>query len=144
MSILVREKINLGRLLKIKIIIFLLLFFVGIAFAGEVVKFVCDTCGFQSGNLFTGSGTLIKENIVVYCDHCKNFYVITPSAQEIQIATDKILKPKSATEESVFPEGRKKVYSCPNCNSDAVVYENEICPICKKGTLRRQFVGRWD
>jgi len=127
--------------LKIKIFLFLMLFSVGAVFAGEVVKLECDTCGFKSNNLFLGGGKFKRGNIAVYCDKCKNFYAVVSSAKEASVVPNKAVEPIGAGNVSQ-EEGNE--YFCPKCNSEAVVYESKVCPICKKGALSRQRIGLWD
>lgn len=52
-----------------------------------------------------------KENIVVYCNQCKNFYVITPPAEETQVVPDKRSKPAITGEEVVPKEEKKYIYA---------------------------------
>lgn len=137
---------------KTLILIFMVLSFSSIAFAGDLIKLTCDTCGFDSGDLHSGVGMTGFINTVVYCEKCKNFFTVLTSVDE-ESARDifSVVEPIGKKE---FLGKERLVYPCPECGAEAVSYqdavgyedegEGSICPVCTKGKLRMEIRGEWD
>jgi len=112
------------------------------AFAGEVLEFSCNSCGFVSNAVDKGCGLPGRPNHnscqqVVYCGNCKNFtnVPITTSSYETAV---------SPIGEEDFLGAKRKYYHCPKCGGKAFKYEGPTCPICLKNTLKAERVGVWD
>lgn len=120
--------------------------------AGELVEISCDKCAYKSETLYEGSSGLGIAKGIVYCDTCKQFYSI--SIKNYAEDTTTIAQPIGKKE---FLGKMRITYPCPKCGSEAYLYyseettpgrdkpsKEEICPICKKGKLRKQMTGKWD
>lgn len=128
-----------------KLVIFCLafMFLLGIAFAGTLVELSCDTCGFKSGSMQEGCGFAGVRHTIIFCDICKTFYSIPT---DIEFETEKnagadLVKP---TGKEDFLGSERLVYPCPRCGSKGFSYDGPACPMCNKGTLKKEDLGYWD
>ena len=115
---------------KISFVILGILFLGGIAFCGQIQKFVCAKCGFKSSELFTGQGKSGIKKSIIYCPKCRDFYTIATS-------TNSVGKKR-------FMGKERLVYACPKCASEAFAYAGPVCPLCKKAKLKIENTGDWD
>lgn len=120
-----------------------LLFFVTIAFAGQIKQFNCSYCGFKSSEVFDGIGKSGIEKTVVYCSACKDFFAI-PTKRVFQTQSNMLIKIINWRGYNKFMGKMLLVYPCPVCNGDAYVYDGSVCPVCKEGKLKTEIKGDWD
>jgi Zn finger protein HypA/HybF involved in hydrogenase expression len=114
-----------------------------IVFAGALVEFHCDKCGFKSSSVSEGCGLMGVEYTVVYCKICKDFYAI-PTEIAFETERNKSVIPVKPIGKKEFLGTERLIYPCPKCSSEVFVYNGPICPICTKGRLRKNTVGLWD
>jgi predicted RNA-binding Zn-ribbon protein involved in translation (DUF1610 family) len=126
---------------KLGILIAVILFLSTFAFAGSIIRLVCDHCGYKSQKLFAEGGFL-GSNTIIFCEKCKKFYTIVTEVYRQDRTPN--LKPVEPIGKKIFLGEERLLYPCPKCGKGAVAYSGPICPICKKGKLSQLFKGLWD
>lgn len=131
-------------MLKKTVLLFtIFIIFSNIAVAGTLIQFSCSECGFKSDSITEGCGFAGIENTVIFCNNCKKFDSI-PAKIIFQTEENKSANIVEPMGEEEFLEAKRLVYPCPRCGSKAFAYDGPVCPICKKGVLRKEETGLWD
>jgi hypothetical protein len=98
---------------------------------GEMIQLRCP-CGYESGDLFLGSGMIeAPERVAAHCRHCRSIVaVVTGKRQRCPKCRRKpeALEPAPTGD---FDHGR-------------VASPTTRCPRCAKATLQVSAVGMWD
>jgi hypothetical protein len=97
---------------------------------GEMLQLSCP-CGYESGDLFLGSGMIESpERVAAHCRHCRSIVAVM-TGRRLQC-------PKCRRKPEVLepaPTGG---------SSDCTIPAMYGCPRCAKATLRVSAVGMWD
>lgn len=128
-----------------KIVLFFTVFTIlsDIALAGALIQFSCSKCKFKSDSIPEGCGFAGIGHTVVFCNNCKKFDSI-PTKIDFQTEQNEDAGIVKSIGEEEFLGVKRLVYPCPRCGSKAFAYDGPVCPICRKGRLKKEDMGLWD
>jgi phage FluMu protein Com len=98
---------------------------------GEMLQFGCP-CGYESGELFLGSGMLAApERVAAHCRHCRSIVAV--------VTGQRLRCPKCRRKPEVLEPALTDDFRDGN-----VAPRTTRCPRCAKATLSVSSVGMWD
>jgi len=100
---------------------------------GSILQASCP-CGYQSENIFSGSGMMPNPNPALpgLCSHCKEIVTVNTGKRKLRC-------PKCGQQPKLIelydPNGLDERFDGSACH---------LCPRCGKVSLRFEFCGVWD